>query len=99
MEKCRFLSEKGICQIGQLGLHNLEHEESALAVLTGDTDKPSKAEMNPGIITDLSRGKDVIIFVMDCTVRDDTTGQQSCDSFLPINSQTRSHWLENFSEG
>ncbi len=99
METCRFLSKKGVCQIAQLGLHNLEHEDSTLAVLTGDTDKPSKANMNPGIVTDIDTGREVRIFVMECTVENDVPTQQSCDGFLPKKKPTRTEWLENFSEG
>ena len=99
MEKCRFLSEKGVCQVAQLGLDNLHHAESTLAVLTGDTEKPSKADMNPGWITDLNSGREVLIFVMDCTARNNVTEQQTCDTFLPAKKESRTAWAENFSEG
>ena len=99
MEKCRFLSEKGICQIGQLALHNLENEGCVIAELTGDVDKPNMANANPAFITDKDSGRDVLIFVMDCTVIKDIAKQQLCDSFLPNKKITRTKWLENFSEG
>jgi len=99
MERCRFLSEKGACQIGQLVMHNLENEDCVTAVLTGDVDKPSKADANPAFITDQGTGHDVLIFVMDCTAANDVAKQQSCDSFLPKKKITHTKWLENFSQG
>jgi len=99
MEKCRFLSEKDVCQVGQLAQHNLVHKESITAVLTGDVDKPSLANLNCVRITDKDSGREVIIFVMDCTAASDVAKQQDCDTFVSKKKPDRQKWIENFSEG
>ena len=99
MEKCRFLSEKSVCQIGQLAQHNLVHEESITAELTGDVGKPSLANLNCVRITDKDSGREVIIFVMDCIAADDAAKQQGCDTFVPKKKPECRTWLENFSKG
>ncbi len=97
MEKCRFLSEKGICQVGQLAQEALVNEDSVLAALVGDVDKPSLADPAPTFVKNNGE-RNVLLFVMPCLASDDVQAQQSCDTFLS-KKPDRKKWVENFSEG
>jgi len=81
MEKCRFLSEKGICQIGQLAQETLVHEDGMLAALVGDVDKPSHADLSPTFVKN-DGGRSILFFVMPCTAREEIQTQQTCDTFV-----------------
>lgn len=98
METCRFLSKKRICQIGQLAQETLIHEDSMLAVLVGDVDKPSLADLTPTFVKN-DGGRNVLFFVMPCTANDNVQTQQTCDSFVPKKQKCRDEWISNFSEG
>lgn len=98
MEKCRFLSEKGICQIGQLAQETLVHEDGMLATLVGDVAKPSLADLTPTFVKN-DGGRNVLVFVMPCTASENVQMQQTCDSFVPKKPKNREEWVSNFSEG
>lgn len=98
MEKCRFLTEQAICQIGQLAQEALVHEGGMLAALVGDVDKPSHANLTPTFVKN-GGGRNVLVFVMPCTASENVQMQQTCDSFVPKKQKDREKWIGNFSEG
>lgn len=102
MEKCRFLSIKEVCQIGQLALHTLNQPSDSpdlTALVCGDVDVPNKAGFNTGIVELGNTGEFRTVFVMDCTAANDVAQQESCDCFVPTKKISPAEWLENFSEG
>lgn len=102
METCRFLSEKGICQIGQLAFHTLDQPPDfpdITALVCGDVDVPNKAALNTGIVELGNTGEFRTVFVMDCSAAHNAAKQHECDTFVPKNKIARNVWIENFSEG
>lgn len=98
MEKCRFLTEKAICQIGQLAQETLVHEGGMLAALVGDVATPSHADLTPTFVKN-DGGRNVLVFVMPCTASENVQMQQTCDSFVSKKQKAREEWIGNFSEG
>lgn len=102
MEKCRFLSEKGICQIGQLAFHTVDQAldfPDLTTLVCGDVQVPNKTSLKTGIVELGNTSVFKTFFVMDCLAVNDVTEQQSCDTFLPKKKDKRAEWIENFSEG
>ncbi len=102
MEKCRFLSEKGMCQIGQLALHTLDQLPDfpdLTALVCGDVDVPSKASLATGIVELGNTGEFRTVFVVKCTAVADVAKQPDCDTFVSKKRISSAQWLENFSEG
>ncbi len=83
MEKCKFLTEKGICQIGQLGLHNVEQENSRLAFLTEEVKNPSHAFPCNGQANVEGSNTVITMLVMTCSAKNDASEQEKCDTFVP----------------
>lgn len=93
MEKCRFLTERGTCQIGHLALIGLEQSE--VASVAGNVLVPNKCSVTPVVMENTAWATLIPI----CTTAQNMANQRDCNTFVSHTAKTRQEWLDDFQEG